>query len=78
MRLKQPRRAQLRTRVLAGLLLVTLAALAAFDVAAITALRSYLIGQTDAQLRNVAGLYRLVDATLPAAGKRVRGRADRR
>jgi two-component system OmpR family sensor kinase len=71
MRLKQPRRAQLRTRVLAGVLLVTLAALAAFDVAAITALRSYLIGQTDAQLRNVAGLYRLVDATLPPVGRQV-------
>jgi two-component system, OmpR family, sensor kinase len=59
MRLRRPRRAQLRTRVLAGVLLVTLAALAAFDVAAITALRSYLIGQTDSELRNVARLYRL-------------------
>jgi len=42
-------------------LLVTLAALAAFDVAAVTALRTYLIGQTDTQLRSVLGVYRLVN-----------------
>jgi two-component system, OmpR family, sensor kinase len=41
----RPRRALLRTRVVAGVLLVTLAALAAFDVAGVTALRRYLIGQ---------------------------------
>jgi len=68
MRLRRPRRAQLRTRVLAGVLLVTLAALAAFDLAAVTALRSYLIGQTDSELRNVARLYRLVNVTLPPPG----------
>ena len=45
--LRRPRRALLRTRVLIGVLLVTLVALAAFDVAAVTALRTYLIGQTD-------------------------------
>jgi two-component system, OmpR family, sensor kinase len=56
--LRRPRRALLRTRVLAGVLLVTLAALAAFDVAAVTALRSYLIGQTDSGLRQVLALYR--------------------
>jgi two-component system OmpR family sensor kinase len=61
--LRRPRRALLRTRVLAGVLLVTLAALAAFDVAAVTALRSYLIGQTDSGLRQVLGLYRLVSNT---------------
>ena len=72
MRLRRPRRAQLRTRVLAGVLLVTLAALAAFDVAAVTGLRSYLIGQTDSELRNVARLYRLVDVALPPAGGHVR------
>ena len=65
MRLTRPRRPQLRTRVLAGVLLVTLAALAAFDIAAVTALRSYLIGQTDSELRDVARLYRLVNVTLP-------------
>ena len=72
MRLRPPRRAQLRTRVLAGVLLVTLLALAAFDVAAVTGLRAYLIGQTDSQLRNVAGLYRLVSVTFPPAGGQVR------
>src|SRR5215469_7753371 len=72
MRLRRPRRAQLRTRVLAGVLLVTLAALAAFDVAAVTALRSYLIGQTDSELRNVARLYRLVHVTPPTPGGQVR------
>jgi two-component system, OmpR family, sensor kinase len=59
MRLGRPRRALLRTRVLAGVLLVTLVALAAFDVAGVTALRTYLTGQTDAQLQNLIGLYRL-------------------
>jgi two-component system, OmpR family, sensor kinase len=71
MRLRRPRRPQLRTRVLAGVLLVTLAALAAFDVAAVTALRSYLIGQTDSQLRTVARLYRLVSVTLPPPSREV-------
>jgi two-component system, OmpR family, sensor kinase len=56
------RRAKLRTRVLAGVLLVTLVALASFDITGITALRTYLIGQTDSQLREVLGLYRLVNA----------------
>jgi two-component system OmpR family sensor kinase len=57
MRPRWPRRALLRTRVLVGVLLVMLVALAAFDVAAVTALRTYLIGQTDSQLRSVLGLY---------------------
>jgi two-component system, OmpR family, sensor kinase len=60
--LSRPRRALLRTRVLIGVLLVTLVALAAFDVAAVTALRTYLIGQTDSQLQNLVGLYRLANA----------------
>ena len=47
------RRIQLRTRVLAGVVLVTMVALGAFDVAAVTALRGYLIGQTDTSLRTV-------------------------
>src|ERR1022692_4892416 len=50
------RRAQLRTRVLAGVLAITLVAIAAFDVTAVTALRGYLLGQTDSQLRNVLRL----------------------
>jgi two-component system, OmpR family, sensor kinase len=77
MRLRRPRRAQLRTRVLAGVLLVTLAALAAFDVAAVTALRSYLIGQTDSELRNVARLYPLVSVTVPLPGSQVRAAQGR-
>jgi two-component system, OmpR family, sensor kinase len=57
--LRRPRRALLRTRVLVGVLLVTLVALAAFDVAGVTALRTYLIGQTDSGLRQVIQLYRV-------------------
>lgn len=54
------RRAQLRTRVLAGVLLITLVALAAFDVAAVTALRKYLFGRADSSLHAVLSLYRPV------------------
>jgi two-component system, OmpR family, sensor kinase len=79
MRLGRPRRPLLRTRVLVGVLLVTLAALTAFDVAAVTALRTYLIGQTDTQLRNVLSVYRLVNfavgnASTPSGGVRARSR----
>ncbi len=51
------RRARLRTRVLAGVLAVTLAALVGFDIAAVTGLRHYLIGQTDSQLQEVLSAY---------------------
>jgi hypothetical protein len=66
--LSRPRRALLRTRVLVGVLV----ALAAFDVAGVTALRTYLIGQTDSGLRQVIQLYQQphglqVTLTLPAA-----------
>ncbi len=79
MRLGWPRRPLLRTRVLAGVLLVTLAALAAFDVAAVTALRTYLVGQTDSQLGQVLSLYRLVNfagrnTRLPSGGHGARAR----
>jgi hypothetical protein len=60
------RRAKLRTRVLAGVLLVTLVALATFDVAGVTALRTYLVSQTASQLREVLGLYRM---RCPRSGK---------
>ena len=43
-------RAGLRTEVLVGVLAVTLVALAGFDVAAVTALRGYLLTETDSQL----------------------------
>jgi len=60
MRPRLPRRAKLRTRVLLGVLGVTLVALVAFDVAAVTALRGYLIHQTDVQLSQVLSLYRVL------------------
>jgi two-component system, OmpR family, sensor kinase len=63
--LQRPRRAQLRTRVLAGVLAVTVIALVAFDFAAVGALRRYLLGHTDAQLQTVLGLYRPMTITLP-------------
>ena len=59
------RRAQLRTRVLAGVLAVTVIALVAFDFAAVGALRRYLLGHTDAQLQTVLALYRPMTITLP-------------
>ena len=46
--------------MLLGVLAVTLVALVAFDVAAVTALRGYLIGQTDQQLQEVLSLYRVL------------------
>ena len=46
------RRPQLRTQVLAGVLLVTLAALTVFDATAISELRRYLLDRTDSNLRN--------------------------
>ena len=55
-RTRPPRRARLRTRVLAGVMAVTLAALAAFDVAAVTQMHRYLISRADAQLRNILNL----------------------
>jgi hypothetical protein len=64
--LQRPRRAQLRTRVLAGVLAVTVIALVAFDFAAVGALRRYLLGHTDAQLQTVLGLYRPMTITLPS------------
>jgi two-component system, OmpR family, sensor kinase len=70
--LSRPRRALLRTRVMVGVLLVTLVALAAFDVAGVTALRSYLLGQTDSQLRQVVRLSRMV-SQVRLAGPPVRG-----
>jgi two-component system, OmpR family, sensor kinase len=62
--LQRPRRAQLRTRVLSGVLAITVIALVAFDFAAVGALRRYLLGHTDAQLATVLGLYRPITITL--------------
>ncbi|SEP38849.1 sensor histidine kinase [Amycolatopsis saalfeldensis] len=47
-------RGRLRLRVLVPVVSVTLVALVAFDLAAVTALRSYLMGQTDTSLSNAA------------------------
>ena len=44
------------------MLLITVVALVAFDVAAVTALRRYLLGQTDSRLQTVLRLYRPVKA----------------
>ena len=66
MTLRALRRAQLRTRVLAGVLAITVLALVAFDFAAVGALRRYLLGHTDAQLQSVLGLYRPMTITLPS------------
>jgi two-component system OmpR family sensor kinase len=63
------RRARLRTRVLAGVLAVTLIALVAFDIAAVTALRGYLIGRTDSQLREVLSVYQRVNLAHSPAGQ---------
>ena len=59
------RRARLRTRVLAGVLAVTLIALVGFDIAAVTALRGYLVGRTDSQLREVLSVYQHVKLAGP-------------
>jgi two-component system OmpR family sensor kinase len=58
------RRPQLRTRVLVGVLAITLLALAAFDVAAVAALRRYMLDQVDTQLQAVLK---------PMLGPRLRG-----
>jgi two-component system, OmpR family, sensor kinase len=44
-------RAQLRLKVMAGVVVVTLVALVAFDVAAVATMRRYLLGQTDNNLK---------------------------
>jgi two-component system, OmpR family, sensor kinase len=56
-RLRRPQ-IQLRTRVLAGVLAVTIVALVAFDVAAVKALRGYLLNKTNSQLEEVLSNYR--------------------
>jgi two-component system, OmpR family, sensor kinase len=49
-------RAQLRLKVMAGVVVVTLVALVAFDVAAVAFMRANLIGQTDANLKGALTL----------------------
>ena len=52
-RLRRILRPQLRTRVLVGVVSITMIALAAFDFAAVTALRQYLMDKTDNSLQSV-------------------------
>jgi len=67
MELRRPRLPQLRSRVLASVLAITLVALAAFGIAAVTALHRYLVTRTDSQLQSVVSLYR--PAHLPPPGR---------
>ncbi len=70
MRGSRPRRTRLRTKVLTGVLAVTVAAFAAFDVAAVAALRRHLLDQTDAALRTALDLSRpRLDRLLSMAGR---------
>jgi two-component system OmpR family sensor kinase len=55
--------------VLAGVVAVTLIALVAFDVAAVTALRGYLVGHTDTRLQTVLSLYRPLHPQLAPSGQ---------
>jgi two-component system, OmpR family, sensor kinase len=57
-RLRRMLRPQLRTRVLVGVVSITMIALAAFDFAAVTALRQYLLDKTDTSLQSVLALTR--------------------
>jgi two-component system, OmpR family, sensor kinase len=62
-RTRKHRRLQLRHKVLASVLSVTILALVAFDIAAVSALRGYLMNQTDSRLHTVLGAYRALDVT---------------
>ena len=48
--------AQLRLKVMAGVVVVTLVALVAFDVGAVATVRRYLLGQTDNNLQGALTL----------------------
>ena len=61
-------RGRLRQRSLVPVVSVTLVALVAFDFAAVTALHSYLMNQTDTALRNAASIVRPELTELPAGG----------
>ncbi len=71
MKPRSPRPGKLRTQVLACVLLITLGALAVFDVAAVTALRTYLLKQTDVTLKSALTWTRpQLPQLLPDARKR--------
>ena len=75
-------RAQLRLKVMAGVVVVTLVALVAFDVGAVTTMRRYLLSQTDSNLKVALTLtIPRLDTILPAraaAARTVNRRASRR
>ena len=66
-------RAQLRLRVMAGVVVVMLVAIAAFDIGAVATMRRYLLGQTDKNLQVTLAMTRiqlpsLVPGYLPRPG----------
>ncbi len=63
-------RRKLRTKVVAGVVAITLAVLAVFDFAAVTALKRYLVGQTDVSLRSALTVTQpRLEQLLPAFAK---------
>jgi two-component system OmpR family sensor kinase len=52
-------RAQLRLRVMAGVVIVMLVAIAAFDIGAVATMRRYLLGQTDQNLQVTLAMTRI-------------------
>ena len=67
-------RGKLRTKVVAGVLAITLVVLAVFDFAAVTALRKYLIGQTDVTLKSALTVTRpRLTELLPAFNQKQAG-----
>jgi two-component system, OmpR family, sensor kinase len=67
-------RVQLRLKIMAGVVAVTLIALTAFGIAAVTTMRHYLYGQTDKNLQTALNLTRgqlpfLVEGYPPAFGR---------
>jgi two-component system, OmpR family, sensor kinase len=63
-------RGKLRTKVVAGVVAITLAVLAVFDFAAVTALKKYLVGQTDVTLKSALTVTKpRLDQLLPAFAK---------
>ena len=70
--------AQLRLKVMAGVVVVTLVALVAFDVGAVATVRRYLLGQTDNNLQGaltltLPKLASILAPTPRAPGERGRG-----
>src|SRR5579862_3065091 len=69
-------RRKLRTKVVAGVVAITLAVLAVFDFAAVTALKKYLVGQTDVSLKSALTVTKpQLDKLLPAYAKARMARA---